>query len=65
VVERSKIGRGMVLTTYVHLVPMLSAAIPLYHIYTTMACKGEVHPVTDHEGPEGEKRHSTNLSYWL
>jgi len=27
--ERSKIGRGMMLTTYVHLVSMLSAAIPL------------------------------------
>jgi len=51
-----KIGRGMMLTVYVHLVPRLIAAIPLNPVYAIMACKGKVPPRTDKEGPQGEQK---------
>ena len=57
-----KIGRGVMLTTYVHLVPRLSAATLLHCVYAFMTRKGKVHPRTDHEDPEGEHRYSSALS---
>ena len=50
------------LTTYVHLVPRLSTAIPLHPLYAFMVCKGKEHPRTEHEGREVEQRHSCTLS---
>ena len=49
-------------TSYVHLVPMLSAATPLHSVCTIMAWKSTVHHRTDHEGPEREQRYSSILS---
>jgi hypothetical protein len=38
-------------------------AVPGLHIYSAVLLrkKGNVHPVTDHEGPEGEYRYSSTL----
>jgi hypothetical protein len=57
----SKIYTGVMLTTYVHLEPKLSGAIPPHPLYTLMACKGTVHPRTDHEGLEREQSYSCTL----
>ena len=57
-----KIVRGVMLATYVHLVPKLSGAIPPHPVYSFMTCKDKGHPVTEHEDPEGEQRYSYTLS---
>ena len=56
-----KIYTGVMLTTDGHLVPRLSGAIPTHPLYTFMACKGRVHPRTDHEGPEREQIYNCTL----
>jgi len=59
----TKIGRDVMLNTYVHLVPRLCGALLPHPVYAFMGCKGKVHPRTDHEVTEGEQRYISTLSF--
>ena len=56
------IGRGVMLATYVPLVPRLSTAIPLHSVNAFITCKGKGRPTTNREVPEGEQRYTSTLS---